>query len=124
MNELYQYHVVLPKFTNVQLQTAQADQRHALICEDVEDMLIDSLDAPYSPGAAAIIRMTDVREAFVRGCRPKTGTEVFLNLQGPRSRDVVLLANDFSGVGRIAVTAPDVPKAALAQLANHIAEKP
>ena len=120
----YCRHVKGLKFTNVRLQTARADQRHALVCEDVEDMLIDSLDAPYSPGAAAIIRMTDVREIFVRGCRPKTGTEVFLNLQGPQSRDVVLLANDFSGVERVAVTDPDVPKAALAQLANHIAEKP
>ena len=111
------------KFTNVSLQTTAADQRHALVCEDVEDALIDALDAPFAPGACAVIRLNNARGIFVRGCRPKAGTDLFLNLQGPQSERVILMANDLSAVGTIAKMAPDVPKTALVQRANYPAEE-
>jgi len=76
-----------------------------------------------SPGAAATIRLTDAKGVFVRGCRPGTGTELFLNLQGPQSERVVLMANDFSGVRKIVETGPDVAKTALAQRANYPAQE-
>ena len=99
------------------------DQRHAVVCEDVEDVLIDALDATCSPGAAATIRLTDVKGVLVRGCRPEAGTELFLYLQGRQSERIVLMANDLSAVSRVAKMAPDVPKTALAQLANHLGEE-
>jgi len=111
------------RFTNVQLQTTTSDQRHAVVCEDVEDVLIDALDATYSPGAAATIRLTDAKGVFVRGCRPRTGTELFLNLQGAQSERVVLLANDLSSVRKIVEMGPDVAKTALAQRANYPAQE-
>jgi hypothetical protein len=110
-------------FTNVQPQTAASDQRHAVVCEDVVDVLVDALDATYSPGAAATIRLTDAKRVFVRGCRPGTGTELFLNLQGSQSERVVLTANDLSGVTKIAETGPDVAKTALTQRANYRARE-
>ncbi len=114
----YCRHVRGLKFINVQLQTTTSDQRHAVVCEDVEDLLIDALDTTNWPGAAATIRLTDAKGVFVRGCRPRTGTELFLNLQGPQSERVVLMANDFSGVSKIVEMGPDVAKTALVQRAN------
>jgi len=132
----YCRHVRGLKFTNVQLQTTASDLRHAVVCEDVEDLLIDALDTTPptagfdqnpallgSPGAAATIRLTDAKGVFVRGCKPGTGTELFLNLQGPQSERVVLMANDFSGVRKIVETGPDVAKTALAQRANYPAQE-
>jgi polygalacturonase len=132
----YCRHVRGLKFINVQLQTTASDQRHAVVCEDVEDVLIDSLDTTPatlgsnqnpplagSPGAAATIRLTDAKGVFIRGCRPRTGTELFLNLQGPQSERVVLIANDFSSVKKIVETGPDVARTALAQRANYPAQE-
>jgi len=76
-------------------------------------------------------RLTDAKGVFVRGCRPRTGTELFLNLQGPQSERVVLMANDLSGVSperdafrqKIVETGPDVAKTALAQWANYPAQE-
>ena len=116
----YCRHVKGLKFTNLQLQTAAPDQRHALVCEDVEDALIDDLDTLCSPGASAIIRLAEVKGIFIRGCRPKAVTDTFLKLQGPQSERVLLMANDLSRVKRIAEIGPDVPKAALSKLANHV----
>jgi len=112
------------KLLNVQLQLAAADKRHALVAEDVESISIDDLDAQYSPDAGAIIRLTDVKGALIRGCRPRTGTDTFLKLQGAGSEGVVLVSNDLSRASKVADTAPDVPKTALSILSNHSVEKP
>ena len=119
----YCRHVRNLTFTNVQLQTTTFDKRHAVVCEDAEDFLIDALDTTYSPGAAATIRLTDAKGVFIRGCRPRPGTELFLNLQGSQSERVVLMANDLSGVRKITETGPDVAKTALAQRANYRAQE-
>jgi len=60
-------HVKGLKLLNVQLQLAKADRRHAVVLEDVEDGLIDCLDAESSPGAAEVMKITDVKNVFVRG---------------------------------------------------------
>jgi polygalacturonase len=63
----YCRHVKGLKLLNVQLQLAKPDQRHAVVFEDVEDALVDGLDAPLSPDAETIIRLTDVKKVFIRG---------------------------------------------------------
>ena len=63
---LYCRHVKGLKLLNVELQLEKADQRHAVVFEDVEDALIDCLDAQLSPGAGTMIRLTDVKKVFIR----------------------------------------------------------
>jgi hypothetical protein len=115
----YCRHVKGLKMLNVQLQLAKGDRRHALVFEDVQDALIDGLDAPYSPGADSILRLTDVKGVFIRGCRPTAGTDAFLKLRGAQSENVVLAGNDLSGVSKVVERAPDVPKVALSAMANR-----
>ena len=121
---LYCRHVKGLKLSNIQLQLAESDKRHALVAEDIENISIDDLDAPCSPDAGAILRLTDAKGALIRGCRPQAGTDTFLKLEGSASEEIVLVANDLSRVSRIAETAPDVPKTALSILSNHSVEKP
>lgn len=121
---LYCRHVKGLKLRNIQLQLAESDQRHALVAEDCENISIDDLDVPFSQDAGAIIRLTDVKAALIRGCRPQAGTDTFLKLQGSASEGVVLVSNDLSRVSRVAEKAPDVPKKALSILSNHSVEKP
>ncbi len=63
---LYCRHVKGLKLFNVELQLEKADQRHAVVLEDVEDALIDCLDAPLSPDAGTMIRFTNVKKVFIR----------------------------------------------------------
>ena len=63
---LYCRHVKDLKLFNVQLQLEKADQRHAVVFEDVENALIDCLDAPLSPDADEMIRLNDVKKVFIR----------------------------------------------------------
>ena len=115
----YCRHVKDLKLLNVELQSAQSDLRHALVCDDVEDVLIDALDARFWPRAAAVIRLKDVKGAFIRGCRARLGTDVFLELQGPRSERVTLAGNDLKGVSKVVEMAAEVPEMALFNTANR-----
>jgi polygalacturonase len=119
----YCRHVKGLKLRNIHLQLAKSDKRHALVAQDCQNLSIDDLDAPFSQDAAALIRFTDVKETLIRGCRPPAGTDTFLKLQGAGSEGIVLVANDFSRVDKITEVAPDVPKTALSEIANHVVQK-
>jgi len=69
---LYCRHVNGLKIFNVQLQLEKPDQRHAVVLEDVEDALLDCLDAPLSPDAGTTIHLTDVKNVFIRERNGKT----------------------------------------------------
>jgi len=68
---LYCRHVKGLKLFNVQLQLEKPDQRHAVVIEDVEDALIDCLDAPLSPDTGTMIHLTDVKNVFIRNKQGK-----------------------------------------------------
>jgi hypothetical protein len=119
----YVRHVKGLSLENVRLRTAQPDLRHALVCDDAEDVKIDGLDASSSPGAAAMVRLTQVRGALIRGCKPeRAGT--FLKLEGNQSRRVVLMENDLGNVEKTAEIAPDVPEGAFSESASRPAGRP
>jgi polygalacturonase len=63
---LYCRHVKGLKLLNVQLQLEKPDRRHAVVLEDVEDALIDCLDAPRLPEAGEMIHLTNVKNVFIR----------------------------------------------------------
>jgi len=100
-------------FENVGVQTATPDLRHALVLDDAEDVLVDGLDAAFSPGAAAMIRLTQVKEASIRNSGPKAATQTFLRLEGEGCRGIVLGENDLAQVDQVADAAADVPEDAL-----------
>ena len=115
----YCRHVKGLKFTNLQLETTAPDLRHAVVCEDAQDVSIYGLDSGFSSGAAATLRLTDARSVLVRGCRPAALTSLFLKLKGADSKRIVLTGNDLSGVGKIAEIDGDVAGNALAEFANY-----
>ena len=69
---LYCRYVKGLKLFNVELQLEKADQRHAVVLEDVEDALIDCLDATLSPDTGKMIRLNDVKNVFIRDKSNKT----------------------------------------------------
>ena len=116
---LYCRHVDGLKLTNVQLQLAGADRRHAVVLEDVTDATLDGLDAVRSSGAASPLRLADVRDVLIRGCRPTAAVDVFATVQGARTEGVTLVSNDFRGVKKVVEIDAGVPQAAVAQIANR-----
>jgi polygalacturonase len=112
-------HVTGLKLHNVRLRTAEPDLRHAVMCDDVEDVLIDGLDAPCAAGAASMLRLTDARRVAVCDCHPPEGTDILLTLRGDKTETVSLYNNNFDGIGTICDRGPKVPQSALIRWANH-----
>ena len=92
---IYCRHVKGLKLTNVQLQLASGDQRHAIVLDDVRNAALDGVDAAWSSGAASSFRLIDVRDVWIRGCRPAPGTNVFLKVQGAKTEGVTLMGISF-----------------------------
>jgi len=116
---LYCRHVDGLKLSNVQLQLAGADRRHAVVLEDVTDATLDGLKAVHSSGAVSPLRLADVRDVLIRGCRPTAAVDVFATVQGVRTDGVTLVSNDFRGVKKVVEVDAGVPQAAVAQIANR-----
>ena len=81
--------------------------------------MIDALEAQPAPSAAAVLCFREVRDAFLRGCRPAEATDVFLKVSGAQSNAISLVGNDFSRVRTPFELALDVSKQSIGEIANR-----
>jgi len=116
-------HVKGLRFQNLRFEISAADYRHAMVLDDVKDAVIDSIDAPFAAGAAGMILCENSQDVLIRNCRPPAGTELFLDLRGPQTKNILLLSNDLSRAKEIAHLGDDVSESSLALEANHLAPK-
>jgi len=116
-------HVKGLRFHNLQLRTLAPDYRHAMVFDDVNEAVIDSLVAPFAAGAEGMIRCANSQNIYIRNCRPPNGTELFLDLRGSQTEDILLMSNDLSGIDQISRSTADVLKSALVLQANRLPEK-
>ena len=116
-------HVKGLRFHNLQFETSAPDYRHAVVFDDIDEAVIDSIDAPFAAEAAGMIRCTNSRNILIRNCRPPNGAELFLDLRGPQTKNILLLSNDLSRTKEVTHFAADVPKSALVLQANQLPEK-
>ena len=119
----YCRHVKGLKFHNLRLETSSADYRHAVVFDDVSDAVLDSLEAPFAAGAAGMVQCTNSQNISIRNCQPASSTELFLDVRGPRSKNILLLSNDFSGVKKVSHLAADVHESTLGFGANQLPAK-
>jgi polygalacturonase len=108
------------KFQNIRLKTTSADYRHAIVFDDINEAVIDSLDAPFASNAAGMIRCTNSQNILIRNCRPPNPTDLFLCLDGSRTKDILLLSNDFSHVKEIAKASENISESSLVLKANRL----
>ena len=113
-------HVNGLKLQNIRLETSSPDCRHAIVFDDVNEAAIDSLNAPFATGSAGMIRCTNSRNICICNCQPPNPTELFLNLNGSHTKNILVLSNNLSGVKEIAHSASDVPESVLSLIANKL----
>ena len=81
--------------------SAYASWKSALVLEDVRGLELDGVRARQAQAEAdardAAIVLNRVTDGVIRGCRALTGTNVFIDIMGPATRDIVLFGNDFRG---------------------------
>ena len=115
---LYCRHVRGLRLEGLNLQLEKADNRPALITDDVGELDLLSLRAEPGSGARPVVEMHDANGALIQGARALTGTKTFLLLSGRNTRKVRLMGNDFSEAQTPFKTGDDVPKEALVETGN------
>lgn len=96
---LYCRHVRGLTLSNVRLETDQADGRHALAFDDVQDATVDGLSCTKGADAAALVGLLNSRDVLVRGSRPQGADGVFVRVAGKESAGIALIGNDLTHVG-------------------------
>jgi hypothetical protein len=91
---VYLRHVKGLTFENVTLDTASPDLRPALVGEDIEDLELSNFRAAGS-GPEPLIRLCDVRQVYLHGCRPMGEVALFLGVKGGGSQNILMQGNDF-----------------------------
>jgi hypothetical protein len=67
------------------------DSRPALICEDVADLRVSAFAAPNSN---PVVVLRDTRGAWLESNRAPQGNESYLRVEGKRSQNISVAAND------------------------------
>jgi polygalacturonase len=113
----YCRHVRGIRFANVQLHTAEADLRHAMMFDDAADVRVDGLKASFWPAAAPMLRLAQTRNATLRRCSSQSPVDTLLQLEGGATRGIVLETGRGrpNGARQVAAVAPDVPAGAFRQ---------
>jgi hypothetical protein len=87
---------------NVHLELEKPDLRPALICDDVEGLDVNGLEARLH-GSEPLMRLRQTRGALIRHSRPLGAIETFASIEGAQSADIALQANDLRRVRRATV---------------------
>ncbi|MCX7826891.1 MAG: glycoside hydrolase family 28 protein [Verrucomicrobiae bacterium] len=107
----YCRHVRRLRFANVELRTNAAELRHAMVFDDAEDVTVDGLNAAFSPGAAAMLRLSNTSNATLRNCVSPSPVDTLLQLDGAATRGITLEASarQLKAVRQLVAASPDVP---------------
>ncbi len=97
---LYCRHVEGLRLRNLHLTLQSADYRHALVCDDVSRLVIDSFSADQSPGAEAVMRFRGVRKALLGNCLVPEPISGFLKVMDDKRKEITLTGNSTPGAER------------------------
>ena len=115
---VYCRHVRDVDLTTIRLGCASPDSRHAVVCEEVSGLRVDSLRAEQAKNGVSLLHFRNVRDATVRGFANRE-VDRFLKVSGSESRNILLMNNDFKGVENLYEIVGDSPRDCLDVIANR-----
>jgi polygalacturonase len=86
----YIRHADRVRLRDIELIADKPDERPAMICEDVEDVILSGLDASAPVGGAPLIDLKSTRRAFLTGMRAPANAAVFAQIGGADSSAIAL----------------------------------
>ncbi|PYJ52687.1 MAG: glycoside hydrolase, partial [Verrucomicrobia bacterium] len=93
----------------INLDFEEPDSRPAIVLDDVANADLRALAAKPPEGDGPVVRLQNVRDSFVQGCRALAGTRTWAALAGAQTAHVHEAGNDFSQATKPFELAGDVP---------------
>ena len=91
----YCRHVKGLKLQDINLTLQSPDYRHALFCEDVSRVIIDSFDTHQPKGAESVIRFQGVKDAMISRCMSSEKISDFIRVTDDGMKEIRFVGNDF-----------------------------
>lgn len=85
------------RLRNVEYITDKPDGRPAVICDDVDNVILGGLELSAPVGGAPLIALKNTRRAFLTGIRSPEECKIFAQVSGPQSAGIELVANSIPG---------------------------
>jgi hypothetical protein len=90
---MYIRHADRIRMHNLDLIADKADERPAIVCDDVSDLVVSGLEATSPTGDTPLVLLHDTRNAFVTGSRVPAASRLFIQVSGQRSADIAITGN-------------------------------
>jgi hypothetical protein len=84
------------RLRNLEYVADKLDGRPAIVCDDVDDVVLSGLELSAPAGGAPLIDLHNTRRAFLTGTRSPLGSSVFAQVGGRDSSGIVLLGNSLN----------------------------
>ena len=92
----YIRHADRVRLRNVEYIADKPDARPAIVCDDVDDVILAGLDLSSPTGDAPLIDLTNTRRAFLTGIRAPAECQVFTQIRGAGSSGIALVGNSLA----------------------------
>ena len=95
---------------NVQVNVGKGPAFEISNCKNVE---LDGTTTQKPQANEPVVRMEDVQDVFVHGCKAFPGTGNFFEICGQTTRDILLIGNHFAAAKRLFILKEGAPEGAL-----------
>ena len=89
----YVRHADRVRLRNIEVIADKPDFRPAVVCDDVNDLILAGLELSAPAGGAPVFDLRNTRRAFLTGMRAPVGSSVFAQVSGVDSADIRLVGN-------------------------------
>jgi hypothetical protein len=109
----YCRHVKGLSLRNISTSFLQDDERPALVCDEVEGLELAGSALAGAPEAEPSVRLHQVKDAFVHGCRAPGRIQTWMEVSGNQSERISVMGNDLGNAGKAVDIAGDVAQDAV-----------
>ena len=110
----YCRHVKGLSLRNIETSSLEDDERPALVCDDVEGLEL------AGSAFAGSIRLKQVNDAFVHGCRAPGRVQTWMEVSGNQSERISVMGNELGNARKAVDIAGDVAKDAVFLTGNRV----
>jgi hypothetical protein len=107
---LYCRHVNGLRLRNVEFKAPSAEERPALLCDDIKDLDIDNVRSTAPAGTQPILKLMQCKDVSVRSCTASRSAGAFVEITGEHTQRIAIINNNFSAAAAAAHMDPSVPK--------------
>jgi polygalacturonase len=101
-------HAKKVSLNNITLSFKNEDHRHAMVCDDVQDLNISNFSAQGTLKSNSLLKLINTQDVFISNSRTSNNIKLFLSVAGKNTKDIMLTGNNLLKAEKIIETSEEV----------------